>query len=359
MAGAERQSDLALIREIAKDGRRYEFFSAVHLIHRLRTGGAPLGELGPLSREPLRFRHDPDLIFHASDISSLEIDSAGRVALTSSFLGLYGAASPMAIHFSEDVIAAENSDQPSLREFYDLFHHRVLSLFYRAWKKYRLDAGFTLAGDDASTKRMLCFVGVDAYGTHKEPGLTRLEMLELAPLLAMKARSPRLLKLALGKLLPGIGVEVEQFVERRARIDDEDRFALGRRCHELGRSTTLGTHVRDRSARFRLLLGPVSYEECESLMPGGAKFPVLRRTVDQFTRGTLECEVDVLLREEEGPGFCLGSTRGATLGVNTRLGGARSKTAASSTRMRFVLSEDADEARARLVTDTFEELAPS
>jgi len=347
MAGPQRQSDVALTRQLAEDGKRLDFFAAVHLLHRLKQGAAPSGTLGPYRDEPVRFRHSATLQFHSGDIEGIKLEN-GHVVLTSTFLGLYGAASPLAIHFSEDVIAAENADQTSLREFYDLFHHRLLGLFYRAWKKYRLHSVFRMGGEDEASKRLVCFVGVDGHGGQAETGLSRLELLELAPLLAMRARPPRVLVLALKRLLPGIRVGIEPFVQRRARIEIDDRFTLGRKSNVLGRDATLGAHVLDRSARFRVIFGPVSYDVCETLMPGGARYPILRRVIEQFTRGTLEAEVDVLLSQDSELGYCLGRQRGATLGVNTRLGHGQGSTAES--RVRFLLSDDATAARATLIT---------
>lgn len=348
MAIPQRQSDATLRRQLAEQGKKLDFFSAVHLLHRLKQGAAPSGMLGPFRDEPVRFRHSPALQFHPGDIEDMQIEENGQVVLTSTFLGLYGAASPLAIHFSEDVIAAENADQTSLREFYDLFHHRLLGLFYRAWKKYRLHSIFRLGGEDEASKRLVCFVGVDGHGGQAETGLSRLELLELAPLLAMRARPPRVLILALKRLLPGIQVSLEPFVQRRARIEVEDRFTLGRKSNILGQDATLGAHVLDRSARFRVVFGPVSYDVCETLMPGGARYPILRRVIEQFTRGTLEAEVDVVLSQDSELGYCLGRQRGATLGVNTRLGHAQASAAES--RVRFLLSDDATEARATLIT---------
>ena len=347
MASPQRQSDAALTSQLAEHGKRLEFFAAVHLLHRLKQGAAPSGTLGPYRDEPVRFRHAPTLQFHSGDIESIAIED-GKVVLTSTFLGLYGAASPLALHFSEDVISAENADQTSLREFYDLFHHRLLGLFYRAWKKYRLHSAFRLGGEDQASKRLVCFVGVDGHGGQAETGLSRLELLELAPLLAMRARPPRVLVLALKRLLPGIQVGIEPFVQRRARIDVDERFTLGRKSNVLGQDATLGAHVLDRSARFRVIFGPVSYDVCETLMPGGPRYPTLRRVIEQFTRGTLEAEVDVLLTQDSELGYCLGRQRGATLGVNTRLGHGQGSTAES--RVRFLISDDPTAARATLIT---------
>src|SRR6478609_1286121 len=338
--------DQPVVQDLAESGHKFGFFAAVTLLHRLRADGVPVGELGPIADEVVRFRHATSLNFHSGDIEGIAVPEQGPVRLTSTFMGLFGSVSPLSVRFSEDVIRAEEEDQPQLRAFYDLFHHRLISLHYRAWKKYRLATTFRQSSEDISTKRMLCMVGVDAHGARAASGLNRLELLELAPLLSMRSRPPRVLVLALRRLLPGVGVTLDQFVERKAVIDEEDRMQVGVRRNRLGVDYTLGARVLDRTARFRLNLGPVDYDACETFMPGGARYPVLRRVIEQFTRGTLECEVDVLLNTHQAPGYCLGGNRGALLGFNTRLGrGGDGKRSC----MRVLLTDNPDDARPTLI----------
>lgn len=345
MASAHRKPDTALIDLLVSEGHRFGFFPAVHLLHRLQTDRQAVGELGPISKEALRFRQSTKLIFHPGDVDSIEVKEDVPV-LTATFLGLFGTASPLAVHFSEKVIEAEENDEFSLRAFYDIFHHRLISLYYRAWKKYRVHASFHTGGEDSATKRLLCFVGSDGHGATAESGLEKLESLAIAPLLAMRARPPRVLLLALQRLLPGIAVRIEPFILRKAAIHEEDRMRLGVSCNRLNVDCTLGAHIQDRSARFRVILGPMSYSRCEAFMPGGADYPVVRRVIEQFTRGTLECELDVLLEEEGSPGFILGGQRPSSLGVNTRLGGGR---AGKEARMRVLLTDETSGARPSLI----------
>jgi predicted component of type VI protein secretion system len=63
------------------------------------------------------------------------LDLAGaRPRLGVRFFGLTGPQGPMPLHFTEYVRErARNHGDPTLARFLDLFHHRLLSLFYRAW----------------------------------------------------------------------------------------------------------------------------------------------------------------------------------------------------------------------------------
>jgi len=309
----------------------------------LSPNATPVGELGPVATEAVRFRHDHRLIFHSGDVSAIEIVERGPVELTAAFLGLTGSVSPLSSAMLEEVLRAESSDAPALRAFYDLFHHRVASLFYRAWKKYRFAAGFRVEGDDPYTRRALSFIGIDSAGPIADSGLAPLSQLSLAPLLSIRVRSGRSLELVLRHALRPITgdarIWVEPFVVRKVEIAPEQRVQLGRHNTTLSTDLTIGESVLDQSGRFRVHVGPVSHEVCESLLPGGRHYPFLRNVIEHFSRGHLEAELELEV-SGANTGFCLGSERNSSLAVTTRLGAE-----SEALRMRVLLSENLAEAK--------------
>jgi type VI secretion system protein ImpH len=349
MATSEREQS-AFVGLLGEAGRKFGFFQAVRLLHQLVPGSIPVGELGPASQEPVRFRHDPSLIFHASDIDRIEVEDAGgreRAVVTTTFLGLTGTTSPLATVFTEDVLRADTNDDSALRGLYDLLHHRLVSLFYRTWKKYRFQAGFRPDASDAFSRRMLAFVGVDVAGAIPRRGLTAFELLALTPLLATPSRPARTVQIVLARFLQGAPVEVEPFVLRRVHIRDDDRVLLGRRNNVLGVDFTIGRTVPDRSGRFRVVVGPVDFRTFEALMPGGERHAQLRDVILQIAPMHLEPELELILDTEQAPRFQLGTERGGRLGVTTHLPRRDMKTM----RGRVILSEDVSQAVPRLFTD--------
>jgi type VI secretion system protein ImpH len=333
MAATHGKSDAALILELSKEPWKFSFYRAVQLIQRTSPHALPIGELGPARREAIRFVHDTQLIFHAADITEISPrvirDGVPFTQVTSAFLGLYGTVSPLASYVSEE---------------YDIFHHRVLSLLYRAWKKYRFPAGFRIDGTDAFTKRALSFVGVDAQAMPRE-GLPALQLLAVAPLLSIRTRPGRSLKLILERLFPDTDISVQSFIARRVLLKDDQLALLGVQNSALGQDLTIGRSVVDRSGRFRVGIGPVKYEVFEGLLPGGKYHPLLRKVIDQFSRGVLEVECEVTLDHADAPRFQLGAERGAKLGITTTL---RPPTGKAMT-ARFVMSEDVVEARPMII----------
>jgi type VI secretion system protein ImpH len=349
MASPQRKYE-ALVALLERDGRRFGFFQAVQLLHRLIPDTTPVGELGPPGAEPVRFRHDPSLVFHAGDVDAVQVkqsNGAIRAVMTTTFLGLTGAASPLATVFAEDVLRAEEAEETSLRGFYDLFHHRLVSLFYRTWKKYRFTAGFRTDVSDTFSRRMLSFVGIDPAGAVPRRGLGPLEVLALTPIVATRTRPARTLQIVLERVLPNTRIAVEPFILRRVQIREDDRCLVGKQNNVLGETFVIGRTVADRSGRFRVLVGPVDYPTFESLMPGGQAHARLRDVIFQFAPAHLEPELELILSTEEAPQFQLGTERGGRLGVTTHLPMRENK----RMRARVVLSESVTEAVPQLFSE--------
>src|SRR5690606_12078066 len=129
-----------------KDAKRYSFFQLMYLLERVHPKAPPVGQVGPPSEERVRLRPDSAMTFAASDVREMTWqrypDGIERSRVTATFLGLYGSSSPLANHFLEPIAHHEyQGEQDPVRELLDVANHRLASLFYRVWKKYRLGVG--------------------------------------------------------------------------------------------------------------------------------------------------------------------------------------------------------------------------
>lgn len=315
----------AQLAAIERDARRFSFYRLVYLLERVFPKAPPVGQLGPVSEERVRMRADPSLIFASCDVSEVANakgpDGVERMRVTNAFMGLYGSSSPMPPYYVEKIALDDYQGGPQpIREFLDVFHHRLLSLLYRAWTKYRFSVMYRVKGRDPFTRRMFCSVGLDGM-KDGETVLDRFLYLRYAPLLASKSRSARGLQVVLDDLFGSCGVRIEQFVGHWTLIEKPHRNKLGVMNHQLGESLTIGRYVYDGTGRFNVILGPLSYDDYLSFLPGGHRRPLLRAAIATFTRGQHDVMLELHVKTEDAPRFQLGSPRSATLKRTAWLGG--------------------------------------
>jgi type VI secretion system protein ImpH len=314
------------VDELAPRSREFSYYRLLYLLERVFPDAPRLGHTGPAKSERIRLRPDPSLAFATSDVSELGYrrftDNENRVELTTTFLGLYGSVSPLPNHYVEKIaLAAYQGGPQPLRDFLDVFHHRLLSLVYRAWSKYRLSVGYLRKGKDPFTRRMFCAVGIDGFGEGTQV-LNPFYYLKYAPLLSTKSRSARGLGVVLHDLLGHIGVDVEQFVGHWTLIEKPLRNKLGVANHQLGESLVLGRYVYDGSGRYTVKLGPLEYDDYLSFLPGGHRRPFLQSVINVFTPGIHDVMLELQVDLDAAPRFQLASPRASTLARTSWLGGS-------------------------------------
>jgi type VI secretion system protein ImpH len=326
-AEARRQAVLA---DFTRDAPRFDFYRLVYLLERLFPDAPRIGHTGPVSEERIRLRGDPTLVFASSDVSALARvrcpDGVERMRASTTFLGLYGAVSPLPPHYVERIALADYQGGPQpVRELCDVLHHRLLALCYRVWAKYRHGVGYLTSGKDPFTRRMFASVGLDGFADHKK-ALHPFYFLRFAPLLATKSRSARGLEVALAELFGEVGVSIEQFVGHWTLIEKPLRNKLGIANCELGESLTIGRYVYDGSGRYTIQLGPLQYDDYLSFLPGGARRPFLQAVVNTFTPGIHDVMLELRVDLDAAPRFQLASPRASTLARTAWLGGSNQQT---------------------------------
>lgn len=321
MAGENRTENHPLIALLEKETSRFSFFQAVQLLERAAPGSAPIGHQGPVVDEAIRFQPQLDFSFAASDLSSVQRTqrpSGGpRFVIGTTFLSLYGSSSPLPSYFTEQLM--EQEEESLQRKFIDLFHHRILSLFFRAWAKYRLSVQFTEDGKDPLSQRLLEQIVGDPARLPGDHRVRPVRLLALGGLFTQLPRSAASVAAALSEYFAGTPVETENCVPRWLPIPEDQLNRLGGQNCTLGRDLSLGERVYDRSSTFRVSVGPLGLDDFLGFLPGGGRMAELREIVDLMNGDALDYEVEVRLKETEVPPLQLNSDR-ALLGWSSWLG---------------------------------------
>ena len=291
MAGTDR-NPAALLKRLQKEAPRLRFFRLVRLLEQL-VGGEAVGASDSPREEKLRFRHDPAMAFAAGDVRAMEFDG-DKAEITTTFLGLTGAASPLPLFMAEEVLQ-EDDEHPLRRAFLDLFHHRFISLFYRGTVRYKPSAVHRLE-NDPWVARMLALAAAE-----DTPVLPPGRIVRLLPILMRRGRGASALRIALEIMLDGIlSAPQVAIVENQgawSEIDPNRLVHLGVKNHALG-MISLGSQSRDPAGRFVVRIGPVGSEERPAFERGGLGLETIRQTVRLVLRTPLSYDIELRLRPE-------------------------------------------------------------
>lgn len=319
MASQERQSDSAVSRDLLEHFYRYSFFQAVRLLEQLSPAKQALGETSVPKEESVRFSVKPGFRFPPSDISALNAsDSDEPVSMDVTFMGLIGPSGVLPYWYNE--LAAERAREKdrTLIDFFDLFQHRLLTFFYLGWKKQRFAANYLPGAGDRLSRHLLSFIGL---GT---PALAAATELPPEPLVFYSGHLARAAPSATGieaaiEYFTDVDAKVEQFIERLIAVGREDQTQLGQANARLGSDAVCGGFAWECQTKFRVHLGPVSYDEFVGLLPSGQLLPAVFSLTRSMAGIEYDFDVCLILKRDEVPACTLGAggPAGARLGWTT------------------------------------------
>jgi type VI secretion system protein ImpH len=329
MAAADGRTGAGLSEALRREPHRFEFFQAVRLLGRL-AGGVAVGRDEPPEREAVRFGAAPALGFAPAAVRQIrhappaDGDGAAPAEMLVSFLGLTGPSGVLPHHYTALLLRRGRDKDHTLRDFFDLFNHRLVSLFYRAWEKYRLAAAYERAKadspdeDDPITRGLYCLAGLGAPGLRARQEAADEAFLYYGGHFSRRTRPASALEAVLEDYF-GVPVSVEQFRGRWLPLAPEDRSYLagpgegeGLNCC-LGEDVIVGERVWDAQSKFRVRVGPLSYGEFRRLLPDGDGLRPLCELTRSYAGPEFSFDVQPVLAAGEAPGYRLGGD-GSRLG---------------------------------------------
>jgi type VI secretion system protein ImpH len=312
MAGESRRPDPSVADILFDEGYRFSFFEAVRVLERLLPERQAVGYDASPAKEVVRFRSRLSLDFPPSEIHEIaREENGGPPEMTVAFMGLAGPLGVLPRHYTEMLLERLRRKDFALRDFLDLFNHRLISLFYRAWEKYRFPLAYERALSRGSEDRFSLYL-YDLFGmgtaglrgrlaTHDKP------LLFYAGLLSQHRRSASALAGLLGDYF-GVPVAIAQFVGQWLPLAEDSRTRIGAKGanHALGDSALAGSRVWDQQAKFKLRLGPLGLKEFNQFLPSGSAFRPLLQLTRFFVGQALDFDAQLLLKAAEVPWCRLG-----------------------------------------------------
>jgi type VI secretion system protein ImpH len=311
---------LSLLRDIAANPGAYGFYHVVRLIECAHPELPRIGASRRLREDPVRFAQEIALDFAASTVGSMELPPGQKPRLLLRFTGLTGPNGPMPLHLTEFARdRLRNHGDRTLIRFFDTFHHRVFSMFYRAWADAQPTVSLDRPGDDPVGNRLAAFGGYGGPKLRHRDDVPDAAKLAHIGLLGNSVRNADGLARIVSNYFR-VPARVEQWHPHWMKLppDSLTRLGAGQPNACLGVSAVVGAKVWDCQSRFRIVLGPLGLGSYERFLPGKPGLKALKTWVLNYIGHELSCELQLLLKRPDVPSIRLG--RAGQLGWTSWLG---------------------------------------
>ena len=284
----------------------YDFYQAVYQFQQQlsqgREQGYKVGYDAIPSQELLRFKSDQHLGFPGqaiSNVASTSTSQTDKVAadMHISFMGLTGPSGVLPSHYTELLLERLRLKDNGMRDFYDLFNHRLISLFYRSWEKYRFSANYQSPE-----------TGVSDSFTHVLSLLSGNKSLNryYAGFCHTKTPSAESLRRMLNDFT-GCNVHILSFQGRWQSLAKTEQTRMASRSMpegqyaRLGVDASIGSRVWDINSSVSIHIKPKEGASVNAFMPGTASYQSLKKLVSNYLGQSVKYKIFLEIKQQDAP----------------------------------------------------------
>ena len=305
------RANLGLARMLADNPWPVRFFQMVRMLERLHPERRPVGLFVAPADEVARFAAHTSLSFPASEIQTYTEVKDGPDRLSINFMGLSTMNGPLPHPYSEMLLERIRSKDHAMGEFFDIFNHRIISLFYRGWKKYRFYIAYEQShgSEDLVTSSLYDLLGMGTAGLRGRMNIEDESAIYYAGLLAQTRRTAQGLKQLLSDFF-NVPVDVQQFTGTWNRLARYDRTFLNfgtSDSERLGFAAIVGDEVWDQQGTLTIRLGPMRLARYTDFLPGESAYFQLAAWLRFYSRQEFDFVVQLVLLREDVPPILLTS----------------------------------------------------
>jgi len=304
MATAGGRPQPSVIEQLLEEPQRFNFFQLVRLLEMLEPDATSVGAGGDPSAEAVRFRSSFSLAFPPSDVVGIEkpVEQGQVPTVTVSMLGLGGAHGPLPHGLTEWVLERNAARDFALRDFLDIFDHRLVSLLYRVRRSCRLGTEWTSPDEHYFTRFLYGLMGMLTEGLQHRLKVPDRALLRYAGLLTKQPRDAA----GLERLLTDhfqVQIVCHQLRGAMRPIEEEQwtKIGLSGQNQMLGGQAMIGSMIWDQQAGIELEIGPLPWARYLDFLPGQGGLTALIQLARYYVGPELDIFVTLLLNAEEIP----------------------------------------------------------
>lgn len=309
----------SLLDVIAARPHDFDFFQALRRIEAVSAQHPRLGQSASPAQDPIRLGQPPSLVFASRPIAGLAepcraaadmIDEERPPRLEAFLFGLFGPNGPLPLHLTEYAFSRlHNIGDETFARFADMFHHRMASLFFRAWAESEPTVSHDRPQQDEFGTQLAALAGFGMASLRDRDRMPDLAKLHFTGRLASHTRNPEGLKAILGSFFDA-PVEIAEFAPTWVQLPAHSLCLLGQdpSTGTIGSTLTAGARIKVYHHRFRIVMGPLPLSSYERLLPDGAGLAKLVPIVRNYVGDELEFELNLILRHDDVPAIRLGTS---------------------------------------------------
>jgi type VI secretion system protein ImpH len=298
-------------RQLGEAPWEFDLFQAMRLIEASSPERSRIGEARRPADEPVRFGQEASLAFAPSALAAFEPANAVRPArLVQRVLGMLGPNGALPIHLTDWARdRSRNYGDSAFVRFLDVFHHRMLELFYRAWAQARPDVSMDRPRQDYFGRRLAALCGLGASSLRDRDSAPDSVKLAHAGVFGRQVRNAECLQIVLANYFD-VPVRIEEFVSQWLRIAPAQHSRLGVRdaFARLGEDAVIGERTWHAQSRFRVVIGPLSFRDYERFLPRGRSSRSLHDLIKLYVGVEHSWEIKLVLKKDQVPLAWLGNS---------------------------------------------------
>ncbi|QBF33988.1 type VI secretion system baseplate subunit TssG [Thalassococcus sp. S3] len=313
---------------IAKASARpeaFDLFQMLRKIDALRPDLPRLGEGTRPAQDCVRLGQEPSLAFAPrpiADVAQTDPDAPARIQAFG--FGLFGPNGPLPQHLSEYAFGRlHNARDSSFVAFADMFHHRLMTFFFRAWAEAEPVVSHDRPDEDRFGRQAASLAGYGMESLERRDEMPDLLKWHFIGRLSDQSRNPEGLAAIIGTFFTA-PVRIVEFVPSWVDLPRSSRCRLGSvpPRGDAAPPMMLGQRVRTYHHRFEMVIGPLSLANYERFLPSGPSMPALSAIVSNYVGEALDWVLTLVLHRDQVPAVHLG--KAGRLGWTGWLGQRRS-----------------------------------
>ncbi|CAI0776016.1 type VI secretion system baseplate subunit TssG [Serratia quinivorans] len=259
-----------LTPRLEADLHRINFYRLCQLLEKRNPGRPLMGSTSHPADDPVRFAPHPGMGFPVSELKAVEYDEnddSKPPLIRTTFMGMYGVDSPLPTAYLDDITQRREGHE-ALQGFLDIFSHRILTQFYRIWRKYSYPATFEPGGTDSISQSLLGLVGLGIPGTANHIATPVSRFLALLGVLRQPGKTQEGMQALVSLLAPDTAVQVSPYCLRPVAIMQPLGF-YGDEDFLLDGNTPLGDEAMDANSQLLIVLSTDNEQEAQGWKPDG------------------------------------------------------------------------------------------